>query len=332
MDIPPQVVLIAKRILRELETLRETVKAKVGDERRRQEIGNNLLAGLRILSAAVLGIQKQVDSVAKDRQAQKESKSPAPELVAILDSLQGTQAEQRASSRSQDLYQKRDLFISWAGVLVLLAYTIVNFGMLCAMRDANKTASDSFAKTLCQMQAQTVAQQKAASSARSSADAAVSASRPWIVPIKELQYLNAPTPIYLSWRNLGKTPAFHVSATAEYALGWAPKGKETCEQLRRTSNWGGGLSMILPDSSYSFVLQNLPKKWEEPLGEEGVRRMTIHGCVWYTDVLANAERTTEFCYQATWMSARIFAQVTDPQKLPTVTIASCGPADAFILK
>ncbi len=151
MDSSVQFVLIAKRILRELKVLSEAVRA------------------------GFLGFQKQVEAVAKEYQAGKEKEGPAPEIRSLLNPLQGIQTEQRAANRDQNLYQNRNLVVSWAGVLVLLIYTLVNFGMLCAMRDANKAASDSFKKTLEQMQGQTNAQNVSADAAGKTLEESITA-------------------------------------------------------------------------------------------------------------------------------------------------------------
>jgi hypothetical protein len=66
MDISARFILIAKRILLELRTLNET------------------------------------EPIAKEQQAKKEKDAPDPEMGAILNSLQGIQAEQRAGNPSQD--------------------------------------------------------------------------------------------------------------------------------------------------------------------------------------------------------------------------------------
>lgn len=87
----------------------------------------------------------------------------------IPPAIHNQQEAREARKETRDEWKVR---IEAATLIFVLAYAIINFFMLRAMWKANKTTSDSFAKTLCQMKAQTTAQQQTAGAAiKSSWDA-----------------------------------------------------------------------------------------------------------------------------------------------------------------
>ncbi len=148
---------------------------------------------------------------------------------------------------------------------------------------------------------QAVANQDAAVAAKRSADAQIAASRAWIVPTGktktwEAQATNGPKymGIDIDWMNAGKTPAIGLHGTAEYSV--KPfVNRKSCLALKEQAKWTSEMPLLLQGQQYTITFQNYPPEWNET-NKGGL--LFIHGCVWYTDVLANRERTTEFYYEA----------------------------------
>jgi hypothetical protein len=205
--------------------------------------------------------------------------------------------------------------VGFAGVVAAFAVVlaIVSTAQWCAMLKANRST------------------RIAADAAKESADAAIAASRAWIVPIQQTQGQKAAASINLYWKNAGKSPAVHISGTAEYLTPFPGKFRAGCGQLGKTG-WKAQESMTLPEDTFSITLQNVPSDWKPPPNsvittKSKVGMLGIHGCVWYTDVLSSRERTTEFCY----MADRIVPPI--PENAPEVTIFPClSPRDAFIFR
>jgi hypothetical protein len=61
----------------------------------------------------------------KHETSRKEWEDPTPEIRSILHALEAIERNQRSSNSSQDNHQNRNLFVSCAGVFVVLAYTTV---------------------------------------------------------------------------------------------------------------------------------------------------------------------------------------------------------------
>jgi len=193
MDRTAQFTLIAKRILGELRVLGETV------------------------SAGFLGVQKQVKAISEEQKAQDEREKTPPVLRAELQIPEAIQAGKRSNDRSKQRRERWSLFVQWVTLFAVIAYAIINYHMLCQMREANKTASDSFAKTLGQMQAQTAAQQQPANAAEQSAKTANVA-----LHISEKAYISVGFPLLdltkmavsLPLSNSGRIPSGAVEVVA----------------------------------------------------------------------------------------------------------------------
>jgi hypothetical protein len=149
---------------------------------------------------------------------------------------------------------------------------------------------------------------------KESADAAVGASRAWMVPTGPT-IAREGSDIRLSFTNGGKTPAVHLSGTVEYEMEgekW-PAFEKGCGHLKaHPGSISVTYSLMLPnpdpnpkpDATKPFTVGGftdggVPAAWQKPLtGPYQRQDMWIHGCIWYTDVLTNKERTTEFMYLA----------------------------------
>jgi hypothetical protein len=137
---------------------------------------------------------------------------------------------------------------------------------------------------------------EATKAATMSADSVVSVNRPWIVPDPPPQHKLTIQEANLEWHNAGKTPAVAVFSTAEYFVGEFPRHLRSCPEMERalkeksldTWQYQG---FVAQDGRYETGLANTPT-WNAPAP------LNVHGCVWYTDILSNTERTTEFFYVA----------------------------------
>ena len=169
MDKSAQFTLITKRILRELTLLMETVRA------------------------GFLGVEKQVRSISDQQktanQHQQQDRNRSPILHAELQIPEAVQGQQRNNDNRQFGVQLALAIVTFLAFVAAAIYAGINYKMLCEMRAANKTASDSFAKTLCQMKAQTAAQQTTAGNSASTLTAITHNfeidQRPYVVPLSQ---------------------------------------------------------------------------------------------------------------------------------------------------
>jgi hypothetical protein len=165
-----------------------------------------------------------------------------------------------------------------------------------------KAQTDKLAASVTEMQ-------KQSSAMRESADASIAANRAWMlpVPLSATQVEPGDRPINLHWLNAGKSPAVNIYATAEYEIGSPTvrtfKLSEGCAYLKRRLNglkntqWEKKMSLLVPGDRFDLELANTPTEWTAA-PTTGNNALVAHGCIWYTDVLSNRERTTEFCYEA----------------------------------
>jgi hypothetical protein len=120
----------------------------------------------------------------------------------------------------------------------------------------------------------------------------VSANRAWIVPDAPPQNKVTLAEANLEWHNAGKTPAVEVFSAPEYFSGEFPHRLETCAEMevalkkKSISEWQYQ-AFVPAGGRYETGLSHTPA-WV------GQAPILIHGCVWYTDVLTNTQRSTEF--------------------------------------
>jgi hypothetical protein len=132
--------------------------------------------------------------------------------------------------------------------------------------------------------------------AQETARIVISDNRPWIVPDPPPQHKNNLAEAILDWHNVGQSPAVDVFSYPEYFVGDIPKRVRTCRELerdlkrKRIDTWQYQ-SFVDKGARYQVGLSDYP-------GWNGQSPIGIHGCIWYRDVLSNAQRTTEFFYIA----------------------------------
>jgi hypothetical protein len=247
-----------------------------------------------------------------------QDRSSGRPIQAVIDVPQSVIDEFNRQDHDQAQREEKKLCWDRIGVLAVIFYGFVAFITWMALLRSNSINKAS------------------ADAAKESADAMVAASRAWMLPAGSEATGSS---IVLRWTNGGKSPAVHVRATAEYKLRegasysatsstpiFSKTFKGGCDHLR-SSDWiSGSPSMVTAGDSFEInPLQHIPLGWYQApskvppqlpsLGPKTVnlgivRILFIHGCVWYTDVLTNQERTTEFYYQATrLMGPKGFPQV-----------------------
>lgn len=152
-----------------------------------------------------------------------------------------------------------------------------------------RSVDQSSKDTLVQMKGQSQTLQR-------SVESVVATNRPWIVPGPPPQHKRVINEANLEWHNAGKTPAVSVFSSAEYFIGPFPHHLRSCPELEKelrkkpVTEWQYR-GFVPQDGPYETGLANTPK-WDGPAP------LNIHGCVWYTDIVSNKERTTEFFYMA----------------------------------
>jgi len=191
--------------------------------------------------------------------------------------------------------------------LVLAIITAIGVGIaLCSLKDLNRSV---------------IAANAQASAAITQANIAIAAGQARMVPTDhKASGLN----ISLYFLNAGISPAVNVYGLTEYALGSGmsiptPQFAPDCAHLKSKQPAPTKISfpVVLPKDTFSIdPIQDIPAGWSAEANADEIqqfpvrigpgagrivptiRTLLIHGCVWYTDVLSNQERTTEFYFMA----------------------------------
>jgi hypothetical protein len=104
----------------------------------------------------------------------------------------------------------------------------------------------------------------------------------------------------IAWTNAGKAPAFNVRMTAEYSTRQpVPLFKLGCDRLIRNldTEWYVRGDLVLPGESFDGAFDKVPPDWVNTVAvPPSLPTLGVHGCIWYTDVLTNQQRSTEFCF------------------------------------
>jgi hypothetical protein len=119
MNTSTQFVLIAKRILRELGTLRETVRA------------------------GFLGVQKQVEAIANEEQTKNEHDQSPPVVRAELYIPEAENTQDKRAKTEKKWLERLKVFLEAATLAAVVIYAIINYHMLCEMRKATEKAGIS---------------------------------------------------------------------------------------------------------------------------------------------------------------------------------------------
>jgi len=287
MEGAAQFVSVAKRILRELRALTETV------------------------STSLLGVQKKIEAIVEEQQAKNQREQTPPILRAELEIPEPVKSNWKSDNTKK---VRRELIVIGVNVLTLFsvgAYAFINYHMLCAMREANKTASDSFAKTLCQMQAQTKAQQDAIELAREDFQRE---QRPYIFatgfkPNTPVFEVGKPIRWDIQFINHGRSPALHLHTNAAIFIGkdaikkvddffsTLPKGHSNLPgiQIFVPPLIGNGCPDS-PSCKYTSVLSRSTLTPDDmKFMQTNIGGVIVAGRSWYEDFFSNFYMA-DFCY------------------------------------
>ena len=112
-------------------------------------LSKKILAELHGLSAAILGVQKQISSIRDQHEAayqqQEKEQQPPPILQAKLQIPEDVQQEKRTSDKRHLAVQVVLAVVTFLAFLAAGIYAGINYHMLCEMRKANKQAAQSLA-------------------------------------------------------------------------------------------------------------------------------------------------------------------------------------------
>jgi hypothetical protein len=123
-------------------------------------------------------------------------------------------------------------------------------------------------------------------------DSEVAANRAWIVPDTPPIKKHSIGEANLEWHNAGKTPAIAVFNAREYFSGEFPRHVHSCVELEQklkkqsVDTWQYQ-PFVSENGRYEIGNDHVPA-WV------GQQPILIHGCIWYTDILSNTEKSTEF--------------------------------------
>jgi hypothetical protein len=186
--------------------------------------------------------------------------------------LPRTRTDEEQAEKKKDKRRKAMSFwIRIAGFVVLAIYA----GFTILIWSANKKAADATVRA---------------------ADSQVAANRAWIVPDSPPQHKQVIEEANLEWHNAGKTPAISVFSWKEYFPGGFPARMNSCPEVsnavkKQPSDSLQYQAFIAEGGRYEVGLDHAPV-WV------GQQPIFIHGCIWYTDVSSNTEKSSEFFYVA----------------------------------
>lgn len=140
------------------------------------------------------------------------------------------------------------------------------------------------------------ATQNAADAAKRSADSGIASNRAWVVPDSPPQHKRVIEEANLEWHNAGKTPAIGVFSWKEYFSGKFPGRMNTCTESESVAekqplDSRQYQAFVSEGGRYEIGLDHAPD-WV------GQQPIFIHGCIWYTDISSNTEKSSEFFYVA----------------------------------
>jgi hypothetical protein len=178
---------------------------------------------------------------------------------------------EKAKKKKNELRETIKFWVEVVGVVLLFIYASFTILIWCA----NKKAADATTRA---------------------ANSEVAANRAWIVPDFPPQHKRVIEDANLVWHNAGKTPAISVFSWKEYFSGEFPKRMNTCAEAenavtKQPTDSRQYQAFIAQSERYEIGLDHAPA-WV------GQQPIFIHGCIWYTDISSNTEKSSEFFYVA----------------------------------
>jgi hypothetical protein len=241
-----------------------------------------------------LGVQKQIEAVAKEQQTKDERQQTTPVLRAELQIPQSIKSDWERENTKKVRREWSAIGVSAATLFAVIAYALINYHMLCQMKRATGVSKD------------------AANTAR---EALVDVQRAFVFPgnVRPQTFgdaINGITSLSLrfSWENSGTTPAKDATNHISYQLmanelpddfsfpdRWPQKGKHI-NTTTMIAPRGGIDALVGPISINDF-------KAMKSLGAH----MYFWGWVRYHDVFEKSEHLTEICFELTDFNGDVFS-------------------------
>jgi hypothetical protein len=249
--------------------------------------------------------QQQEQTAHKQYQTAIERQDPSPDIGSVLNTLQGISEQYRTANHNEDNYQRRNLFVQRAGVIVLALYTTATFWQGCEMRRAAKAAEDAVTQAKADNAAAISTQEKIAkdslAAAQHLAQQSLSADidqfrldqRAWMAvrgigPAPEVGKVWNPEVVFT---NTGKTPAVNMRISCLFDV--SPENRFSKEQP-----YGIG-SLVPPNDIYSCKLSG--NRTGTVITQDALKALTsgsvtvhIHGSMVYEDIFGETH-WLKFC-------------------------------------
>jgi hypothetical protein len=286
MNISAQVVFMAKRILREL-----------------------IVLG-RVISAGFSGVQKQVETVAKEQKSQNEreqAQSIVRPEIKILPAINTEKEAREARNEKRDRWKLR---IEAATFMAVLAYAFINYHMLRQMSREADAARDMITEMR-------------------------SEQRPYMWVMFEEPQLKENTPIYWNVHvvNYGRSPAIRVRTCT--VIMWGPNSIETKgpEYISETCRGKPEIAITISPPGYQTIAVNATPKLFTSQEIKGIDSGTIHlsiaGEIKYRDTFGHCYKTT-FCSVWTESTVRPCATQNELQDIRNCPNLDLGiPIDSW---
>jgi hypothetical protein len=235
-----------------------------------KELRNCILDIPKKLSALSSALNEHAKAIHEARQSYENAQRSAPILRADLQVPHPIEV-QTDSKEKHTTRENLKFFVSTLTLLFVGVYTVVTVFIFCE----TKRSADATTRA---------------------ANSEVAANRAWIVPDFPPQHKRVIEEANLEWHNAGKTPAISVFSWKEYFPGEFPKRMNSCAEAESAVKKQPLDSLqyqgfIAEGGRYEIGLDHAPA-WV------GQQPIFIHGCIWYTDISSNTEKSSEFFYVA----------------------------------
>jgi hypothetical protein len=267
MDDNSKFTLIAKRILQELRALSQAV------------------------STGFLGVQKQVESIAKQQYAENERENTLPVLRAELQIPEAIERNRERQNHKKVWREWIAIGVSVLTLFAIVAYAIINYHMLSQMRreaDAAKQSADAASRAI-----------------TNNTNAFITEERAYI-RILPGEIFNDPfdpgkLAVNIPYENYGKTDGLIIGFD-KHARGIKIRRDQRNRPSLGEANIKSVLPQVVPETIISPNIQNLTtvfgatKSVEETNSFKRLETaVQIYGCIEYLDLFEDSPHWTDFC-------------------------------------
>jgi hypothetical protein len=265
-------------------------------------LSRKILAEMRGLALTLLGVQKQIEAVAKEQQAKNQREQTPPVMRAILEVPDAEKAQNKGTKTEKKWLNRWKTLIETGTLAAIVAYACINHRQLNEMKrtsDAAKEAADTAWNAL---QDSRIIQ------------------RPWIgiaggiqvvkppilevveIPQGTIHNIGINMEVRYAIKNVGSAPAFKASTWSGYELGERKPQFEMriqCSRADAASKSGEG-EALLPGGEVDTGFE-----WASAFSStnpEDARTIWVMGCIAYQNYSGNS-----FYHYKFWVKVR-----TDP--------------------